>query len=151
MWLDDTVSPATSTSGTTRVSNSSCERRKSAVPCAPLPKRKFSPTETLRRAQPVDQDLAHELLGGLLGEAPVERDHHHLGDAQRGDQVALDGERGDQLGRGLGVDHGQRVRVEGQHRVGAADHLAVAEMDAVEGADGDLARPGAGRDVGELA
>ena len=71
---------------------------------------------------------------------------------QPGDQVALDRERcASSFGRGLGVDHRQRVRIEGEHGVAAADHLAVAEVHAVEGADGDAARAGAGLDVGEQA
>ncbi len=45
MWLEETVSPSASTSGTTRVSR--CSARNSGVPLAPLPKRKFSPTDTL--------------------------------------------------------------------------------------------------------
>ena len=71
-------------------------------------------------------------------------------DAEALDHVALDLERHDQLRRRLGVDHAQRVRLEGEHRVGALDHLAVADVDAVEGADRDLARAplglGEGRD-----
>src|SRR4051812_47670130 len=45
-WLELTISPSTSTSGTTRVSNSGREARNSASPACFLPKRKFSPTET---------------------------------------------------------------------------------------------------------
>jgi hypothetical protein len=44
------------------------------------------------------------------------------------------------------VDHAQRVRLEGQDGVSPADHLAVADMDAVERADRDLAR--AAHDLG---
>src|SRR5689334_13858889 len=36
------------------------------------------------------------------------------------------------------------MRLEGEHGVAAADHLAVAEVDAVEGADGHAARAGLG-------
>ena len=60
---------------------------------------------------------------------------------------ALIVERGEQLRRGLGRDDRARVRLEGEHGVGAADHLAVAEVHAVELADRDLARPAL--DVGE--
>ena len=52
----------------------------------------------------------------------------------------LIGIRGHELGQRLGVDDGERVRVEGQDRVHPADHLAVAQMDAVEGADRHAAR-----------
>ncbi len=47
----------------------------------------------------------------------------------------------DQLRRGLGVDDLHRVRLEGEDGVGALDHLAMADVNAVEGADRDLARP----------
>ena len=91
-----------------------------------------------------------KLLGALLGEAAVERDHHQLLDPSPAIRSRLTGNGVEQLGRRLRVDHRERVRVEGQHRVDAADHLAVAEVHAVEGADGDLARARAGLDVGEL-
>ena len=140
MWLDETVSPATSTSGTTRVSNSSCERRKLGGALRALAEAEVLADRHVLGAEPADQHVLDELLGALLGEPAVERDHHQLLDAEPGDQVALDRERVEQLGRRLRVDHRQRVRVEGQHRVAAADHLAVAEVHAVEGADRDAAR-----------
>src|SRR4051794_29542893 len=46
MCVEDTISPATSTSGTTRASKASWRRSRSASPMALCPKRKFSPTET---------------------------------------------------------------------------------------------------------
>ena len=64
-----------------------------ASPLAPLPKRKFSPTDTLLGAELADQHLLDELLGVLGGELAVERDHDQLLDAEPGDQVALDRER----------------------------------------------------------
>ena len=45
----------------------------------------------------------------------------------------------DQLRRGLGVDDAHRVRVEGEHGVGVLDHGLVAQVDAVEGPDRDVA------------
>ena len=149
MWLEETVSPAASTSGTTRVSNSSCARRNSGVPRAPLPKRKFSPTDTCSAPSRSISTSLHELLGALRGEALVERDHHELVHAEPGDQVALHREGADQLRRGLRMDHRQRVRIEGEHGVGAADHLAVAEVHAVERADRHAARARARLDVVE--
>ena len=44
--VEETVSPSTSTSGTTRVSNSERASSIAGSPCALAPKRKFSPTET---------------------------------------------------------------------------------------------------------
>ena len=78
-------------------------------------------------------------------ERAVERDHDQLVDAERGDQVGLLLERGQQLRRRLGRDHGARVRLEGQHAVGAADDLAVAGVHAVELAHREPARPRASR------
>src|SRR5262249_36117507 len=54
--------------------------------------------------------------------------------------VALDLERHDQLRRRLGGEDADRVRLEREHGVGAVDHGAVADVDAVEGPDRDLAR-----------
>ncbi len=99
-------------------------------------------------AQPRDQHLVDELLRALGGEARVERDHNELLHAEPGDQVALHGKGVEQLRGGLGVDHRQRVRIEGQDRVAAADDLAVPEMHPVEGADGHAARPVGRVDVG---
>ena len=117
------------------------------MPWARLPNRKLSPTETC--TAPRRSIRTSRTNSSAVSEAKpvVERDHDELLDAQPGDQVALDIEGADQLGRRLGVDDRQRVRVEGEHRVGAPDHLAMPEMDTVEGADGDPARPRARLDV----
>ena len=48
-------------------------------------------------------------------------------------------------GVAAGATTDERVRLEGQDGVGARDDLAVAEVDAVEGADRDAARPAARR------
>ena len=56
--VEETVSPSTSTSGTTRVSNSSRSASICGVPLALVPKRKFSPTETFVGPELLDQDLA---------------------------------------------------------------------------------------------
>ena len=47
------------------------------------------------------------------------------------------------FGADVGRDDRARVRLEGQHGVGAADHLAVADVHAVELAHGEVARRGA--------
>src|ERR1044072_8529827 len=94
--VEETASPSTSTSGTTRVSNSGGASSISGAPWALAPQRKVSPTETRaepRRApgargdpappprrgraggEPLDQDLADEVLGADLGELLVEGDH----------------------------------------------------------------------------
>ena len=93
MWLEETISPSASTSSTTRVVNASCSSSSVTSPRALWPKRKFSPTLTRSRAEPVEQDVVDELLRRLGGERSVERDHHELADAEPGDQLGLDLER----------------------------------------------------------
>jgi hypothetical protein len=105
------------------------------------------PHRHLRGAELGDQDVVDELLRPLGGERAVERDHHELAHAEAGDQVGLDLQRGQELGRGVRRDHLARVRLEGQDGVRAPDHLAVAEVDAVELPHRDMAR--AGLDIGE--
>ena len=140
MWLEDTVSPATSTSGTTRVSNSLVRAQELGVALGALAEAEVLADRHVAGAELADQHLLDEVLVVLLAERAVERDHDQLLDPEPGDQVALEVERLQQLGQRVRGDHRQRVRVEGEHRVHAADHLAVAEVDAVERADGDLAR-----------
>ena len=151
MWLEETVSPATSTSGTTRVSNSGCERSSSASPSAPCPKRKFSPDRHLRARRAGRSSTSSTNSSALAaGELVVERDHHELLHPEARDQVALDRERREQLRRGLGriTDSGCGSNVSTVSL--SRDHLAVAEVHAVEGPDRD-ASAGArrARDVGE--
>ena len=93
-----------------------------------------------RRAEPLDEHLVDELLRALRRERRVELDHDELLDAERGDELGLALERRQQPRLVPGRDDRGRVRVEGQHRVGARDHLAVPEVDAVERADGDAPR-----------
>jgi hypothetical protein len=84
--------------------------------------------------------MVDEILRGLRHPLAVEGDHDEFVDAQGSDEVGLGVERGEQLGCRVGRHDGARVRLEGQHRVGAADHLAVAEVHAVELAHGEIAR-----------
>ena len=146
MWLEETISPSTSTSGTTRVSKRPSAASISGSPAARCPKRKFSPTETCVACSRSTRMWSMNSCGVWCGEAVVERDHDELVDAERGDQLGLGVEAGQQLRRRLGPDDLQRVRLEREHRVAAADHLAVAEVDAVEFADRDPT--GARLDVG---
>ena len=139
MWLEETISPSTSSSGWTSVTKRSSAPSSCASPCALWPKRKFSPIETRRARSAPDEHLVDELGRRALGEAGVERDHDQLLHAQRGDQLGLAIQRGQQLGRVLGGDHRHRVRVEREHAVGSIDHLAVAEVHPVEGAHGHVA------------
>ena len=66
MWLEETTSPSTSTSVTTRVSNADVGR--AAAPgrrAARWPKRKFSPTDTRVACSRLDEHLVDELLRAL--------------------------------------------------------------------------------------
>ena len=109
------------------------------VPRALAPKWKFSPTATAARAELLDQRVVDEVLGAAVRELLVEVDHDQLLDPEAVEHVALHLERVDQLRRLLGLQHFERVRLEGEHGVDALDHRAVAEVDAVEGADRDVA------------
>ena len=93
----------------------------------------------------LEQDVRDEVLGALLGELLVEGDDDQLLDAEAFDHVALDLEGHDQFRRRRRVQDFERVRVEGEDGVGALDHRLVAEVDAVEGADRDVARAAARR------
>ena len=98
------------------------------------------PHAHVRGAELADQHVVDELLRRARGEPLVERDHHELLHADALDQLGLAVEGRQQRRRGVRRDDGRRVRVEGQHGVGAADHLAVAQVHAVERADGDAPR-----------
>ena len=147
MWLEETVSPATSTSGTTRVSNS-VRAEQPASPSRPCPKRKFSPTDTFPAPSRPTRMSSTNSSASRAAKSSSKGIDHELLHAQAGDQVALDRGRGQQLRRGLRADHRQRVRVEGEHGVAVRDHLAVAEVDPVEGPDRHGARPPAGSTSG---
>ena len=141
MWVEETISPSSSTISVTRVSNAVCSRNSAVSPRARLPKRKFSPTDTQVAPQPLDQLVVDELLRGLRHPLAVERDHDQLVDPEAGDQVGLLLERREQLGRGLRRHDRARVRLERQDAVGAGDHGAVADVHAVELAHREPAFP----------
>ena len=149
--VEDTISPSTSISGTTRDSNSSREAEHLRIALRLGAEAKVLPHGDPLGAQGVDQDAAAEVLRRDGGEASVERDHDQLVDAQALDHVALDLEGHDQLRGRLWVKDAQRVGLERQDGVGTIDHLPVADMDAVEGADRDVPRSAFGfRESGDL-
>ena len=117
MWLEETISPSTSTSGTTRVSKRPSAASISGSPAARCPKRKFSPTDTRVACRRSHQNVVDELLGRLVGKAAIERDHDQLVHTQPADQVGLGIEAGEQLRSRLGTDDLQRVRLEREHGV----------------------------------
>src|ERR1700722_7072334 len=85
-------------------------------------------------AERVDEHVVDELTRAALGEVCVESDHDQLLYAKCLHQLGLHLQRGEQLGRVLGRHDRRRVWVKREHAVRATYHLAVAEMDAIEGA-----------------
>ena len=97
-------------------------------------------------AERVDEHPVDELACALLGQLAIERHHDQLLDAETGDQLGFALERRQQPRRRLRSEHGRRVRIERHHRVGALDHAAMAEVDAVERPD----REPAGTPLGDM-
>ena len=92
-------------------------------------------------AQRADEDVVDEALRAAPGEVRVERDDDELLDAELArSSSALRSSVVSRRGAPPGATTAARVRLEGDDGVGAADDLAVAEVDAVEGADGDPPR-----------
>ena len=148
MCVEETISPSTSTSGTTRASNASWRRSSVGVARGPVAEAEvLAHRHALAPAAARPARESMNSCGPLRRERAVERDHDELAHPEAGDQVGLDVERGQQLGRGVGRHDRARVRLEGEHGVGAVDHLAVAEVHAVELADRDVARAALG--IGE--
>ena len=82
MWLEETISPSTSTSGTTRVSKRSSAASSAGSPAAPVPEAEVLADRDAGRLQALDQDVVDELPGALMGEGVVEGDHDQLLDAE---------------------------------------------------------------------
>ena len=89
MWLEETISPSTSTSGTTRVWKRLIGRQRSGVARGPVPEAKVLADDDVRRLQALYEHVVDELLRALLCEALIERDHDEVLDAELGDQLAL--------------------------------------------------------------
>ena len=110
-------------------------------PAAPWPKRKFSPTETwVARSRPTST-CVDELLRRSGAAKPSS---NGITTSSCTPSSAISSALASRLVSSFGAASGritaQRVGLEGQHRVVAGDHLAVAEVDAVELADGHPAR-----------
>ena len=123
----------------TRVSNAVCSRSSAASPRARLPKRKFSPTDTQVAPSRAISSWSMNSCAVCAIRSPSNGITISSSTPEAGDQVGLLLERGEQLGRGLRRHDRARVRLEGQHAVGAGDHGAVADVHAVELAHGEPA------------
>ena len=91
MWVEETISPSTSTSGDDarleRGLRRAAGRRR---PCAWWPKRKFSPTDTCVAPSAPTRTSSMNSCGACAANERVERDHDQLAHAEPGDQVGLD-------------------------------------------------------------
>ena len=115
-------------------------RSSSRVALARRPEAEVLADRHLPRAERADQHVVDELLGRPGRERRVEGDHDQLL-RRRARRPVRPCARAASAAAGVcsGATTDDRVGLEGQHRVGAGDHLAVAEVDAVEGADRDAA------------
>ena len=100
MWVEETISPSTSTSSTTRVSNASWARSSAGVALARGGRSGSSPPPTRARAPSRSTSTwSMNSCAVCAANDAVERDHDQLRDAEAGDQVGLDGQRREQLRR----------------------------------------------------
>ena len=111
-----------------------------AVPRARWPKRKFSPDRDVRGAERSTSTRSMNSAGLLLGEASSNGTTTSSSTPSSAISSALSSSVVSSFGPPPGSDDRRRVRLEGEHRVVARDHLAVAEVDAVELAHGDAPR-----------
>jgi hypothetical protein len=146
MWLDETISPSASKSGLDPGLEARVGAQQVRVALRLPAEAEVLAHRDVRGAEGADEHVVDEVLGRHRRELAVERDDHELLDAEAGDELGLALDRRQQARRAARDDR-LRVRVERQHGVGAADDRAVAEVDAVEGADGHPAR--ARLDVGQ--
>ena len=143
-------SPSSSTCGTASATTPWCSPRvlsSAASPLRPLPKVKSSPVTTPAAPIRSRQHLGHELLGVHRGELGVEFEHQHRVGAGVREQVLALVERGQAERRDIGLEELDRVGVEGRDDrrppfVESAldrppDHRLVAEMEAIEIAEGE--------------
>ena len=86
----------------------------------------------MRRAQRTDQHRIDEIRSSAMREGLVERDDHQFLHAQLCDQFNLHVETREQLRCAVGLHDRGWMGLEGEHRVIARDHLAVAEVDSIE-------------------
>ena len=82
------------------------------------------PTTTQRGVEAAHEDGPHEVLGRLLGELRGEVEDEQAVDARLGDQVVAHRAGRHELGRLLGAQHRDRVRVEGDGDGGQAEPAA---------------------------
>ena len=78
MWVEETISPSTSTISATVVVNAVAALQEVDVALGLVAEAEVLPHPHLGGGELADQDLVDELLRRLGGEGAVERDHHEL-------------------------------------------------------------------------
>ena len=148
MWLEDTISPSTSTSGTTRVSKRPSAGEHLGVARRAVPEAEVLAHRHARRLQALDQNVVDELLGALVRKAAS----NGITTRSSTPSLPISSALASRLVSSFGAASGRTTCSGCGSNVStvsaAADHLAVSEVHAVELADGDPAR--ARLDVGEL-
>ena len=102
------------------------------------PKRKFSPTETRLAPEPLDQDPLQNSSASIVENSLSNGITTSSETPSPSITSRLISNGMISFGAASGWITRERMRLEGEHRVGALDHLPVADVDAVEGADRDL-------------
>ena len=143
MWLEETISPSTSTSGTTRVSKRASARSSAGVALRAVAEAEVLAHRDLRRRRARSTSTSvDELLARLrCAKAPSNGITTSSSTPSAGDQLGLALERRSAAsarasGATTASGCGSKVSTVSAPR----DHLAVAEVDAVELADRDAAR-----------
>ena len=143
--VEETVSPSTSTSGTTRVSNSVARREHLRVALGLGAEAEVLAHRDLLGAERLDQDLAQNSSAGIVENSLSNGITTSSSTPRPSITSRLTSNGMISFGARLRVQDLERVRLEGEHRVGPVDHRPVADVDAVEGADRDVARARARR------
>ena len=149
MCVDETISPSHLDQAPRRWWRTRPASRSSATsPLAAMPEAEVLPHLHLGRAERADQHLVDELLRALhLDARGRKRTTTSSRTPRPAIRSALHRQRREQLRRGVRRHDRAGVWLERQDGVRVPDHRLVAEVDAVEFADGDAAGPGLG--VGE--
>ena len=142
MCVEETISPSSSTISTTRVANAVCAAAASRRRCARWPKRKFSPTETHVAPSRSISSWSMNSCAVCAMRSPSNGITISSSTPSAAIRSAFCSSVVSSFGADCGRDHGARVRLEGEHAVGAGDHLAVADVHAVELAHREAALPG---------
>ena len=149
MWLEETTSPVDLDEPLDPRGERVLALEQLDVALRPVAEAEVLPHRDLDRAELPDEHVVDELLRRLGGEGAVERDHDELLTPSAAIRSALTASGVSSFGAASGATTaggcGSKVRT----RVRAADDLPVAEVHAVELADGDVgaargARRGAG-------